>query len=106
MSRRSVHLNSAFALQRDTTPTSGVMVWDVIAYDTRTPLNYDPWHNSSPVVRHDILQPHVLPLIGVGPPLTELQTVCDVGWTHRGHEQLVMEYEAILRGERSLMPKS
>ncbi|GFT34512.1 hypothetical protein TNCV_4124911 [Trichonephila clavipes] len=28
------------------------------------------------------------------------------GWTHRGHEQLVMEYEAILRGERSLMPKS
>ncbi|GFY22708.1 hypothetical protein TNCV_2179691 [Trichonephila clavipes] len=39
-------------------------------------------------------------------PLTELQTVCDVGWTHRGHEQLVMEYEAILRGERSLMPKS
>ncbi|GFU74381.1 transposable element Tcb2 transposase [Trichonephila clavipes] len=34
------------------------------------------------------------------------QTVCDVGWTHRGHEQLVMEYEAILRGERSLMPKS
>ncbi|GFU87672.1 hypothetical protein TNCV_2935941 [Trichonephila clavipes] len=40
------------------------------------------------------------------PPLTELQTVCDVGWTHRGHEQLVMEYEAILRGERSLMPKS
>ncbi|GFT71297.1 hypothetical protein TNCV_3002731 [Trichonephila clavipes] len=40
------------------------------------------------------------------PPLTELQTVCDVGWTHRGHEQLVMEYEVILRGEWSLMPKS
>ncbi|GFW75322.1 adenylate cyclase type 6 [Trichonephila clavipes] len=40
------------------------------------------------------------------PPLTELQTVCDVGWTHRGHEQLVMEYEAILRGEQSLIPKS
>ncbi|GFW66474.1 transposable element Tcb2 transposase [Trichonephila clavipes] len=45
-------------------------------------------------------------LKGDGPPLTELQTACDVGWTHRGHEQLVMEYEAILRGERSLMPKS
>ncbi|GFW64559.1 RNA-directed DNA polymerase from mobile element jockey [Trichonephila clavipes] len=40
------------------------------------------------------------------PPLTELQIVCDVGWTYRDHEQLVMEYEAILRGERSLMPKS
>ncbi|GFV53636.1 hypothetical protein TNCV_2643551 [Trichonephila clavipes] len=40
------------------------------------------------------------------PPLNELQTVCDVGGTHRGHKQLVMEYEAILRGERSLMPKS
>ncbi|GFS55806.1 hypothetical protein TNCV_4497811 [Trichonephila clavipes] len=40
------------------------------------------------------------------PPLTELQTVCNVGWTHGCHEQLVMEYEAILRGERSLMPKS
>ncbi|GFT54147.1 zinc finger MYND domain-containing protein 11 [Trichonephila clavipes] len=39
----------------------------------------------------------------VGPPLTELQTVCGVGWMHRGYEQLVMEYEAILRGERSLM---
>ncbi|GFU53492.1 integrase catalytic domain-containing protein [Trichonephila clavipes] len=43
---------------------------------------------------------------GVSPPLTELQTVCNVGWMHRGHEQLVMEYEAILRGEWSLMPKS
>ncbi|GFV51726.1 transposable element Tcb2 transposase [Trichonephila clavipes] len=31
-------LNSAFALQRHTTTTAGVMVWRVIAYSTRSPL--------------------------------------------------------------------
>ncbi|GFV05873.1 transposable element Tcb2 transposase [Trichonephila clavipes] len=31
-------LNSAFALQRHTAPTTGVMVWGVIAYNTRSPL--------------------------------------------------------------------
>ncbi|GFV98802.1 uncharacterized protein TNCV_2913191 [Trichonephila clavipes] len=31
---RGERLNPAFALQRHTTPTAGVMVWGVIAYDT------------------------------------------------------------------------
>ncbi|GFX08747.1 transposable element Tcb1 transposase [Trichonephila clavipes] len=35
---RGERLNPAFALQRHTTPTAGVMVWGVIAYNTRSPL--------------------------------------------------------------------
>ncbi|GFW24532.1 transposable element Tcb2 transposase [Trichonephila clavipes] len=31
-------LNPAFALQPHTAPTAGVMAWDVIAYNTRSPL--------------------------------------------------------------------
>ncbi|GFX85023.1 transposable element Tcb2 transposase [Trichonephila clavipes] len=31
-------LNPAFALQRHTTPTAGVMVWGAITYKTRSPL--------------------------------------------------------------------
>ncbi|GFX30911.1 transposable element Tcb2 transposase [Trichonephila clavipes] len=46
-------LNPAFALQRHTAPTAGVTVWGAIAYNTWSP----PWHV------HNILQPHVLPLM-------------------------------------------
>ncbi|GFX26981.1 transposable element Tcb2 transposase [Trichonephila clavipes] len=35
---RGERLNPAFALQRHTTPTAGVMVWGAIAYYTRSPL--------------------------------------------------------------------
>ncbi|GFX02814.1 transposable element Tcb1 transposase [Trichonephila clavipes] len=35
---RGYRLNPAFALQRHTAPTAGVMVWDAIAYNTRSPL--------------------------------------------------------------------
>ncbi|GFS64879.1 transposable element Tcb1 transposase [Trichonephila clavipes] len=35
---RGQHLNPAFALQQHTAPTAGVLVWSVIAYDTRSPL--------------------------------------------------------------------
>ncbi|GFV93609.1 transposable element Tcb2 transposase [Trichonephila clavipes] len=35
---RGKRLNPAFALQRHTAPTAGVMVWGVIAYNTRSPL--------------------------------------------------------------------
>ncbi|GFX01529.1 transposable element Tcb2 transposase [Trichonephila clavipes] len=35
---RDERLNPAFALQRHTTPTAGVMVWGVIAYNTRSLL--------------------------------------------------------------------
>ncbi|GFT58422.1 transposable element Tcb1 transposase [Trichonephila clavipes] len=35
---RGERLNPAFALQRHTAPTAGVMVWDFIAYNTWSPL--------------------------------------------------------------------
>ncbi|GFS73835.1 transposable element Tcb2 transposase [Trichonephila clavipes] len=35
---RGERLNPAFALQRHTSPTVGVMVWGAIAYNTRPPL--------------------------------------------------------------------
>ncbi|GFX91393.1 transposable element Tcb1 transposase [Trichonephila clavipes] len=35
---RGERLNPALALQRHTAPTAGVTVWDVIAYNTRSPL--------------------------------------------------------------------
>ncbi|GFW34481.1 transposable element Tcb1 transposase [Trichonephila clavipes] len=35
---RDEHLNPAFALQRHTAPTAGLMIWDTIAYNTRSPL--------------------------------------------------------------------
>ncbi|GFX71887.1 transposable element Tcb2 transposase [Trichonephila clavipes] len=37
-SPRGERLNPAFSLQRHTTPTTGVMVWGAIAYNTRLPL--------------------------------------------------------------------
>ncbi|GFU03290.1 transposable element Tcb2 transposase [Trichonephila clavipes] len=35
---RGERLNSAFALQRYTAPTAGVMVWSDIVFDVRSPL--------------------------------------------------------------------
>ncbi|GFV21386.1 transposable element Tcb2 transposase [Trichonephila clavipes] len=35
---RGEHLNPAFALQRHTAPSAGVMLWGTIAYNTRSPL--------------------------------------------------------------------
>ncbi|GFV08300.1 transposable element Tcb2 transposase [Trichonephila clavipes] len=60
---RGERLNLDFALQRHTAPTAGVMVWGVIAYDTRSSLILI--HGTMTVQRyiHDILQPHVLPLM-------------------------------------------
>ncbi|GFW52947.1 transposable element Tcb2 transposase [Trichonephila clavipes] len=56
-------LNPAFALQRHTTSTAGVMVWGAIAYNTRSPLVLI--HGTITVQRyvHDILQPHALSLM-------------------------------------------
>ncbi|GFY23667.1 transposable element Tcb2 transposase [Trichonephila clavipes] len=56
-------LNPAFALQRHTALTAGVMVWGAIAYNTRSPLVLI--HGTMTAQRdvHDILQPNVLPLM-------------------------------------------
>ncbi|GFX90194.1 transposable element Tcb2 transposase [Trichonephila clavipes] len=56
-------LNPAFALQRNTTPTAGVMVWSAIAYNTQLPLVLIHGTMTAQWYVHDILHPYVLPLM-------------------------------------------
>ncbi|GFT20517.1 transposable element Tcb2 transposase [Trichonephila clavipes] len=60
---RGERLNLAFALQRHIAPVTGVMVWDVIAYNTRSPLALIRGTMTDQRYVHDILQPHILPLM-------------------------------------------
>ncbi|GFW43022.1 transposable element Tcb2 transposase [Trichonephila clavipes] len=60
---RGERLNPAFALQRHTAPTAGVMVWGVIAYNARSPLVLIRGTITAQRYVHGILQPHVLPLM-------------------------------------------
>ncbi|GFV28787.1 transposable element Tcb1 transposase [Trichonephila clavipes] len=60
---RDEHLNTAFALQRHTAPTAGVMVWGVTVYNTRSPLVLIRGTMTAQRYVHDILQLHVLPLM-------------------------------------------
>ncbi|GFS88563.1 transposable element Tcb2 transposase [Trichonephila clavipes] len=60
---RGERLNPAFALQRHTAPTAGVMVWGAIAYNTRSPLVLMRGTMTAQRYVHDILQPHVLSLL-------------------------------------------
>ncbi|GFX08865.1 transposable element Tcb1 transposase [Trichonephila clavipes] len=60
---RGERLNPAFALQRHTAPTAGVMVWGDIAYNTRSPLVLIRGNMTALRYVRDILQPHVLPLM-------------------------------------------
>ncbi|GFU07254.1 transposable element Tcb2 transposase [Trichonephila clavipes] len=56
-------LNPAFALQRHTALTAGVMVWSAITYNTRSPLVLTRGTITVQRCVHDILQPHLLPLM-------------------------------------------
>ncbi|GFU89864.1 transposable element Tcb2 transposase [Trichonephila clavipes] len=56
-------LNLAFALQRHTAPTAGVMSWGAIAYNARLPLVLIRGTMTAQRYVPDILQPHVLPLM-------------------------------------------
>ncbi|KFM75858.1 Transposable element Tcb2 transposase, partial [Stegodyphus mimosarum] len=56
-------LNPTFAVQRHIAPTAGVMVWGVIAYNTRSPLVFFRGTMTAQRYVHEILQPHVLPLM-------------------------------------------
>ncbi|GFV14297.1 transposable element Tcb2 transposase [Trichonephila clavipes] len=58
---RIERLYPVFALQRHTTPTTGVMIWAAIAYNTRSPLVLIRGTMTAQQYVHDILQPHVLP---------------------------------------------
>ncbi|GFV40145.1 transposable element Tcb1 transposase [Trichonephila clavipes] len=61
--RRGERLNPALALQRHITPTDGVMLWDAIAYNTRSPVVLIRGTMTVQWYVHGILQPHVLPLM-------------------------------------------
>ncbi|GFX30572.1 transposable element Tcb2 transposase [Trichonephila clavipes] len=56
-------LNPAFALQRHTAPTAGVMVWGVVAYNTRSPVVLIRCTMTAQWYVNDVLQPHALPLM-------------------------------------------
>ncbi|GFT89363.1 transposable element Tcb2 transposase [Trichonephila clavipes] len=56
-------LNPAFVLQRHTTPTAGVMVWGTIVHNTWSSLVLIRGTMTAQRYVHDILQPHVLPLM-------------------------------------------
>ncbi|GFY30122.1 transposable element Tcb1 transposase [Trichonephila clavipes] len=56
-------LNPAFALQRHTALTAGMMVWGVIAYNTRSPLVLIRGTMTAQRYVQNILHPHVLPLM-------------------------------------------
>ncbi|GFX67924.1 transposable element Tcb2 transposase [Trichonephila clavipes] len=60
---RGERLNPAFALQRYTAPTAGVIVWGVIAYNTRSTLVLIRGTMTAQGYVHDIQQLHVLPLM-------------------------------------------
>ncbi|GFV49654.1 transposable element Tcb2 transposase [Trichonephila clavipes] len=57
------NLSSAFALQRHAAPTAGRMVWGATAYNTRSSLVLIHSPMTAQHYVHNILQPHVLPLM-------------------------------------------
>ncbi|GFU52347.1 transposable element Tcb1 transposase [Trichonephila clavipes] len=82
---RGERLNPAFVLQRRTTPTAGVMVWGAIAYNTRSPLVLIRGTMTPQRYVHDILQPHVLPLIQQLPFFSKTM----LGLTRQGYHNTV-----------------
>ncbi|GFV25861.1 transposable element Tcb2 transposase [Trichonephila clavipes] len=64
---RNERPNPAFALQRHTTPTVGVLVWGAIAYNKQSPLLLMRDTMTAQRYVHDILQQHVLPLMQLLP---------------------------------------
>ncbi|PRD19221.1 UNVERIFIED_CONTAM: hypothetical protein NCL1_58097 [Trichonephila clavipes] len=60
---RGERLKPAFALQRHTTPTAGMMVWGAITFNTRSPLVLIRGTITAQWYVHDILQPHALLLM-------------------------------------------
>ncbi|GFU20108.1 transposable element Tcb2 transposase [Trichonephila clavipes] len=60
---RGERLNPTFSLQRHTAPTAGVIVWGAIAYNTWSPLILIRGTMTAQWYVHDILQPHVMPLM-------------------------------------------
>ncbi|GFW80955.1 transposable element Tcb2 transposase [Trichonephila clavipes] len=80
-------LNPAFALQRHTATTAGMMVWVATAYNTRSPLVLIHGTMTSQRYVHDILQKHVLPLMQRLPGAIFQQD--NAGLTHQGCHKTV-----------------
>ncbi|GFY32368.1 transposable element Tcb2 transposase [Trichonephila clavipes] len=57
------HLNPASAIQRHTAPTSAVIVWGAITYDAQSLLILIHDTITAQWYVHDIIQPHLLPLM-------------------------------------------
>ncbi|GFV12622.1 transposable element Tcb2 transposase [Trichonephila clavipes] len=64
---RGERLNPAFVLQRHTASTTGGMLLGAIVYNTRSPLVLILGIITAQRYVHDILQPHVLPLMQLFP---------------------------------------
>ncbi|GFV29499.1 transposable element Tcb2 transposase [Trichonephila clavipes] len=60
---RGERRNPAFALQRHTATTAGVMVWSAIVFNILSTLVLIRGTMTAQRYVHDILQPHVLPLM-------------------------------------------
>ncbi|GFW69911.1 transposable element Tcb1 transposase [Trichonephila clavipes] len=64
-------LNPAFALQRHTSPTAGVMVWGTIVYDTRAPRSHFPTRQCSATHSKNVTSPpppHYYPYLACSIP--------------------------------------
>ncbi|GFT02148.1 transposable element Tcb2 transposase [Trichonephila clavipes] len=85
---RGDRLNPAFALQRHTDPIASVMVWGVIAYNTLSPLVLIRGTVTTQLYVHDILQPHVLPLMQRFPQESFFNKTM-VGFTQQGCNKTV-----------------
>ncbi|GFW42868.1 transposable element Tcb2 transposase [Trichonephila clavipes] len=119
---RAERLNYAFALQRHTARTTGVMVWGAIAHNTRSPLLLIRGTMTSQRYVHDILQPHVLPHMqrlpgaifqpdNARPHMARvsqdcLRTVTTLLWTDRSPDLSLIEYILDHLGRRVGHPMS
>ncbi|GFV79668.1 transposable element Tcb2 transposase [Trichonephila clavipes] len=79
-------LDPAFALRRQSAPTAGVMIWGVIAYNTRAPLVFIHLKMAVQWYVHEFLYPHVLPLMQLLPGAIFQQ---DNAWPHTTKESQV-----------------
>ncbi|GFU51116.1 transposable element Tcb2 transposase [Trichonephila clavipes] len=72
--------NSAFALQRHTTPTTGVLVWGAIAYNTRSPPVLSPVLHTARVSQDCLLTVTTFPCPVRFPDFSPIEHI----WEHLG----------------------
>ncbi|GFW82538.1 transposable element Tcb2 transposase [Trichonephila clavipes] len=118
---RGERLIPVFSLQRHTAPTAGVMLWDVISLNTWSPLVLIRGTMTTQWYVHDILKPHVFPLMqrlpgaifrqdNARPHMTKVSqdclcTVTTLSWPSRSPEICLRTSISviILGGEESIL---